>query len=186
MMELLQQLEGNRLNTHGLKNGTLNLPSCDEIVEEMNFAFVANDAFVLNKLIIKTSPGETLHETRRYLITGCPMHAWDMSCGKGLWHHGLPILTFSYNHNFAIYKIDSLVLCCCVLHNYAQGYKTSVPFAIDPDSPAAMPGSSIHGESHDCIEGLTGHPRPTNTKCSAMRAGLHAVFCWQGVSALAG
>lgn len=148
-----------------LMEGTLNLPSCDETFEGMNFVFVADDAFALSEHVMKPFPMRNLTKQQR-------IFNYRLSRARRVVENAFGILAnrfriFLTAINLALYKIDSVVLCCCVLHNYlrrnSQGYMASLPFERDSDISTTMPGSSIHRESQEHMEVLTplnsGHPR---------------------------
>lgn len=131
----------------------------------MNFVFAAYDAFVLSEHIMKPFPMRNLTRHQR-------IFNYKLSQARRVVENAFGILAnlfriFLTTINLALYKIDSLVLCCYVLHNYlwrnSQGYLSSMPFERESDIPTAIPGSSIGGDCHDHMELFTplnsGHPR---------------------------
>lgn len=148
-----------------LKEGKLNLPSCEQTFEGMNFVFVADDAFALSEHIMKPFPMRNLTRNQR-------IFNYRLSRARRVVENAFGILAnrfriFLTSINLAIYKIDCLVMCCCVLHNYlrrnSNGYMTLMPFEREPDVPTSMPGSSNRGENQEHMDVLTslnsGYPR---------------------------
>lgn len=57
----------------GLNNGTINVPDRQETVENLNFVFVADDAFALRRDLLKPFPMKNITYEQRVLTTDYPV-----------------------------------------------------------------------------------------------------------------
>ncbi|XP_018107432.2 putative nuclease HARBI1 [Xenopus laevis] len=120
-----------------LKNDQLHLPSNSDSREGMNYVFVADEAFALHKHVLKPFPQKNLSRERR-------IYNYRLSRARRVVENAFGILAnrFRIFHsaiNLSPIKIDSVVLACCVLHNFLR--RTS--------SASYMPGNMVDREDID-------------------------------------
>lgn len=106
-----------------LQNETLNLPENDDTDENLNFTFLADDAFALHNHVMKPYPGSNIsHEERIF--------NYRLSRGRNVVENtfGLLASRFRVLHT-AIHmspdKIKLVVLAICTLHNFLRRTSTS-------------------------------------------------------------
>ena len=101
-----------------LTNGTLRLPPAQDNVEGLNFVFVADEAFALGEHLLKPFPMRNLTPEQR-------IFNYRLSRARRVVENAFGILYSSFRLfltaiNLAEYKLNHVVLCCCVLHNYLR------------------------------------------------------------------
>lgn len=141
-----------------LMNGTLNLPNCEENIENLNFVFVADDAFALHENVLKPFPLRNLTKEQR-------IYNYRLSRARRVVENTFGIMAnrfriFLTTINLAIYKVNNLVLCCCILHNFlrrhADKYISANQFDHDP-------GRTGNSQDPEVLEVMTpigiSHPR---------------------------
>ena len=135
-----------------LKNGTLNLPSREQTVEGMSFVFIADEAFALGEHLMKPYPQRNLTPDQR-------IYNYRLSRARRVVENAFGIMAnrfriFLTSINLALYKVDNVVLCCCILHNFlrrnAQNYVLQ-----QLDTDPAMPGTSGEAQPPDQVESMT-------------------------------
>ncbi|XP_077306302.1 uncharacterized protein LOC143925721 [Lithobates pipiens] len=169
---------------HRLQNGTLNLPTRDDTFENMNFVFVADDAFALSENVLKPFPMRNLTPDQR-------IFNYRLSRARRVVENAFGILAnrfrlFLTSINMSIPKMDIIVLCCCVLHNYFCQHSPaySTPSPRDPDTMAVPNVSGFGGQ--ETMEVLTplssAHPRlPT---LNARQCRLEYLNYFSGIGAV--
>lgn len=101
-----------------LHDDKLNLPSTDKTVENMNFVFVADDAFALGDHLIKPFPQKNLTYEQRvfnYRLSRCRRVVENA--------FGILATRFRIFHsaiNFQPNKVVDIVLACVALHNFLR------------------------------------------------------------------
>lgn len=143
---------------HRLQNGTLNLPTRVDTFENMNFVFVADDAFALSDNVMKPFPMRNLTPEQR-------IYNYRLSRARRVVENAFGILAnrfriFLTSINIAMPKIDTIVLCCCVLHNYLRTHSTaySTQSSRDPETMAG-PSFGVQDSSEALTSLSSGHPR---------------------------
>lgn len=101
-----------------LKKGSLNLPTSQETLENLNFVFLADDAFALGEHLLKPFPFRNLTREQR-------IYNYRLSRARRVVENAFGILAnrfriFLTTINLTVTKIDQIVLCCCILHNFLR------------------------------------------------------------------
>ncbi|KAM4015345.1 uncharacterized protein ACNLHF_002001 [Anomaloglossus baeobatrachus] len=104
---------GNRLN-----NCDLHLPPNSQTTGEFNFVFVGDEAFPLHSNLLKPYPQKNLTEQRR-------IFNYRLSRARRVVENAFGIMAnrFRIFHtpiNMKLDSIDSVILACCVLHNFLR------------------------------------------------------------------
>lgn len=140
----------------------LNLPTRDDTCENMNFAFVADDAFALIENILEPFPMRNVTLNQRIfndrLSRACRV------VEKAFWILANRFHLFLTSINMSMHKIDIIVPCCCVLHNYLRQHSPAyiTPPPRDPKTITLPSGSGIGGQEsmEEVLTTLSsGHPR---------------------------
>lgn len=145
---------------HRLKNGLLNLPPKEETVEGLNFVFVADDAFALSEHVLKPFPMKNLSNDQK-------IFNYRLSRARRVVENAFGIMAnrFRIFHtaiNVGPSKIDTIVHCCCVLHNFLRrNASTYMPQSM-VDREDTLSGDVMPGEWRNDTEGLLnlGHAPP--------------------------
>ena len=101
-----------------MKNGSLALPKNDDTVGNMNFVFVADEAFTLRENILKPFPRKDLtHEKQifNYRLSRarrCVENAFGVLAAR--------FRIFHTTINMLPSKVDDIVMACVVLHNFLR------------------------------------------------------------------
>ncbi|XP_023711674.2 uncharacterized protein LOC111866708 [Cryptotermes secundus] len=101
-----------------LKNGALALPKNDDTVGNMNFVFVADEAFALRENILKPFPCKDLtHEKQifNYRLSRarrCAENAFGVLAAR--------FRIFHTTINMQPLKVNDIVMACVVLHNFLR------------------------------------------------------------------
>ncbi|XP_069587439.1 uncharacterized protein [Ranitomeya imitator] len=101
-----------------LKNNKLALPPNSDTTENMNFVFVGDEAFPLHPNLLKPFSQKTLTPERR-------IFNYRLSRARRVVENAFGIMAnrFRVFHtalNMKLTSIDSVVLACCVLHNFLR------------------------------------------------------------------
>ncbi|CAH1962840.1 unnamed protein product [Acanthoscelides obtectus] len=122
----------------------LNLPSNDVTKHNLNFVFVADDAFALHENILKPFPGnnltkeESIFNYRLSRVRRTVENAFGILANRFRVFH-TPI-------NMQPDKIDKIVLAACALHNFLRRSKTSYITRNDVDTEIIDTGDIIRGD----------------------------------------
>ncbi|XP_077344185.1 uncharacterized protein LOC143988458 [Lithobates pipiens] len=145
-----------------LQNCTLNLPPAEENVEGLNFVFVADEAFALGEHLMKPFPMRNLTPEQR-------IFNYKLSHARRVFKNTFGILAsrfrlFLTSINLALYKINHVVLCCCIRHHFlrsnASSYLASVPTVGDTavagpaEEAAASPSLAVMTAIKNACAGL--------------------------------
>lgn len=130
---------------HRLKERKLNLPSIQETKENLNFVFVADDAFGLREDLLKPFPMKKLtHEQRVF--------NYRLSRARRVVENAFGILAtrfrvFHTTISFEPCKVINIVLACVALHNFLRRKcrKNYTPASI-LDSEDIEMGTLVEGE----------------------------------------
>ena len=128
-----------------LTNGTLHLPPAQDNVEGLNFVFVADEAFALGEHVMKPFPMRNLTPEQQ-------IYNYRLSRARRVVENAFGILSCRFRLfltaiHLAEYKLNHVVLCCCILHNFlrrnAANYigsgHTDDPSSVRPAEDAVMP-----------------------------------------------
>lgn len=116
----------------------------------LSFIFVADDAFALGEHILKPLKNLSreqaifnyrLSRARRVVGNACGI----MSNRFRIFHTAI---------NLSIHKIDTIVHCCCVLHNYLHRTSASYKPQSNLDREGTVAGNVIIREWRNDMEGL--------------------------------
>ncbi|KAM4045321.1 uncharacterized protein ACNLHF_009133 [Anomaloglossus baeobatrachus] len=101
-----------------LLNGDLNLPPTSHLTGNLNFVFIGDEAFPLLPNLIKPFPQKTLTNERH-------IYNYRLSRARRVVENAFGIMAnrfrvFHTSINLKLESIDSVVLACCVLHNFLR------------------------------------------------------------------
>lgn len=137
---------------HRLKNGLLNLPSQEDTVEGLNFIFVADDAFALSEHLLKPfalknlTPDQKIFNYRLSRARRVVENAFGIMANRfRIFHTAI---------NVAPHKIDTIVHCCCVLHNFLRRTSSTYMPQSLVDREDTLSGDVMPGEWRNDTEGL--------------------------------
>lgn len=102
----------------------LHLPSNDETKDNLNFVFVADDAFALHENILKPFPGNNL--TNEEAIFNYRLSRVRRTVENAFGILANRFRVFHTAINMQPEKIDKVVLACCVLHNFLRRHSKNV------------------------------------------------------------
>lgn len=147
-----------------LTKGTLNIPKPVQNVENLNYVFVADDAFGLHENILKPFPQNNLTREQR-------IFNYRLSRARRIVENGFGILAsrfriFLTEINLTPAKIDKVVLASCALHNFLRRESNSYIIATSVDNEDTETGETLYGEwrkDSQIIHGL----KNTNSKNSS-------------------
>nr|CAI5840206.1 unnamed protein product [Callosobruchus analis] len=128
-----------------LMTKTLNLPSVQDTTENLNFVFVADDAFALSENILKPYPQKQLSPEQR-------IFNYRLSRARRVVENAFGILAnrfrvFHTEINMDPNKIDFVVLAAGVLHNFLRKHaRSSYTPANSFDQEILDTGEIVHGE----------------------------------------
>ncbi|XP_069800081.1 putative nuclease HARBI1 [Dendropsophus ebraccatus] len=122
-----------------LRSNALAIPSNDQTKANMNFVFLADDAFPLGPHVMKPYPQRLLTDERR-------IYNYCLSRGRRVVENAFGIMgnRFRILHspiNLQPWKIDSVILACCVLHNFLRKNDTvsyTPPTIFDVENPETL------------------------------------------------
>ncbi|KAM4033986.1 uncharacterized protein ACNLHF_020696 [Anomaloglossus baeobatrachus] len=109
---------GERLN-----NCDLHLPPNSENTGNLNFVFVGDEAFPLHPNLIKPFPQQNLTEERLIFNYRLSRARWVVENAFGIMANRFRV--FHAPINLKLESIDSVVLACCVLHNFLRRRDTN-------------------------------------------------------------
>ncbi|XP_077149254.1 uncharacterized protein LOC143810032 [Ranitomeya variabilis] len=138
-----------------LKNNQLQLPRNEDTKGNLNYVFIADEAFPLHPHLLKPFAQRTLTAERR-------IFNYRLSRARRVVENAFGIMAnrFRVFHtaiNLKLQSIDFVVLACCVLHNFLRRHDTSSyspPSFIDSVDP--ITGDIVPGEWRAQEENLTG------------------------------
>ncbi|XP_069616711.1 uncharacterized protein [Ranitomeya imitator] len=127
-----------------LRNNQLQLPQNEDTKANLNFVFIADEAFPLHPHLLKPFAQRTLTAERR-------IYNYRLSRARRVVENAFGILAnrFRVFHtaiNLKLPSIDFVVLACCVLHNFLRRHDTSSYSppsfidAVDPRTGDIVPG----------------------------------------------
>lgn len=128
-----------------LINKTLNLPSTDDTTENLNFVFVADEAFALHENILKPYPQKNLSPEQR-------IFNYRLSRARRVVENAFGVLANRFRvFHTAIHmdpnKVDFVVLAACVLHNFLRRHaKSSYTTSNSFDQEMLHNGEIVPGE----------------------------------------
>ena len=101
-----------------LKNGALALPKHDDTVGNMNFVFVADEAFALTENILKHFPRKDLTQQK-------PIFNYRLSRARRCVQNAFGVLAarfriFHTTFHMQPSKVDDIVMACVFLHNFLR------------------------------------------------------------------
>ncbi|XP_077314623.1 uncharacterized protein LOC143934951 [Lithobates pipiens] len=101
-----------------LKGGVLHLPSSSETVEGLNLVFIGDDAFALHEHLLKPYPLRNLTAQQK-------IFNYRLSRARRVVENAFGIMAsrfriFHTAMNAAVEKVDIIVECCCMLHNFLR------------------------------------------------------------------
>ncbi|XP_077146295.1 uncharacterized protein LOC143807995 isoform X1 [Ranitomeya variabilis] len=139
----------------GLRNNQLQLPQNEDTKGNLNFVFIADEAFPLHPHLLKSFAQRTLTAERR-------IYNYRLSRARCVVENAFGIMAnrFRVFHtaiNLKLPSIDLVVLACCVLHNFLRRHDTSSyspPSFIDSVDPRT--GDIVPGEWRTQEENLAG------------------------------
>lgn len=109
---------------------SLNIPDVTETIENLNYVFVADEAFALGENLLKPFPQKDLTRERR-------IFNYRLSRARRIVENVFGILAarfriFHTEISVSPQKIDKIILACCALHNFlrreSRTYTTSTSF----------------------------------------------------------
>ncbi|PIO28599.1 hypothetical protein AB205_0075300 [Aquarana catesbeiana] len=120
-----------------LQKGTLHLPNAQDNIEGLNFVFVADEAFSLGEHILKLFPMRNLSPQQR-------IFNYRLSRARRVVENAFGILSSRFRLfltaiNLAEYRINHVVLCCCILHNFLRRNAFSYIAPGQSDEPFSQP-----------------------------------------------
>ncbi|CAJ0955318.1 unnamed protein product [Ranitomeya imitator] len=124
----------------GLRNNQLQLPQNEDTKGNLNFVFIAHEAFPLHPHLLKPFAQRKLTAERRIYNYRLFRARRVVEMPLGLWRIGLEF--FHTAINLKLPSIDLVVLACCVLHNFLRRHDTSSyspPFYFTPRSHCLAP-----------------------------------------------
>lgn len=135
-----------------LQNETLHLPTNAQTVDGLNFVFIADDAFALGDHLLKPFPMRGLTSEQR-------IFNYRLSRARRVVENAFGILAnrfriFQTAINLAMYKIDTVVLACCILHNYLRRHVQGYVAAASEREPERH-GRTSHEDGQERLTGLT-------------------------------
>lgn len=152
---------------HQLKNGTLNLPQADKTEENLNFVFVADDAFPLHDHILKPFPQKNLTKDKR-------IYNYRISRARNVVENafGLIATVFRILHttiNIAPEKIKYVILAICYLHNYLRKSSPSYATSTEIDRPdkESLQSNTIINDLNHTMPQLQG--KSTKNPCNTAK-----------------
>ncbi|XP_040203872.1 putative nuclease HARBI1 [Rana temporaria] len=137
-----------------LQNGSLNLPPAEENVEGLNFVFVADEAFALGENILKPFPMRNLTPEQR-------IYNYRLSRARRVVENAFGIFSSRFRLfltpiNLAVYKLNHVVLCCCILHNFLLRNSSSYLASVSTDEDPAVSGPAEEAASRPSVGVMTG------------------------------
>lgn len=167
-----------------LLNGTLNLPAPEDNIGKMNFVFVADDAFALLENVLKPFPMRNLTREQR-------IFNYRLSRARRVVENAFGIMAnrfriFLTTINLAIYKVNKLVLCCCVLHNFLRRHAARYISTHQFDEDPARTGNTSGGQEHELLDAMTpiGMGRSGLATQNARQNRLNYMHYFNGVGAV--
>lgn len=135
-----------------LKTGNLHLPTNQETVEGLNFVFAADDAFALHEHILKPFP-------KRNITPEQKIFNYRLSRARSVVENAFGVMSYRFRvfHtaiNLGMEKIDLIVECCCILHNFLRRTTVTYMPASSIDREDTMDGTFEPGEWRNDSEGL--------------------------------
>lgn len=123
----------------------LNLPSNEKTKHNLNFVFVADDAFALHENILKPFPGN--HLTREESILNYRLSRVRRTVENAFGILANRFRVFHTAINLQPHKIDKIVLASCALHNFLRRFvKNSYISRNDVDTEFIDTGDIIRGD----------------------------------------
>lgn len=135
-----------------LMSNDLNLPKNSETTCGLNFVFVADDAFALHRHILKPYPRKILDSDAKKIYNYRVSRA--RRCVENAF--GIMASRFRIFHtaiNLSLWKIDLVIMACCVLHNFLRRKARNFyipPGAVDLEdfhTGAVVPGEWRNNET---------------------------------------
>ncbi|XP_077330362.1 uncharacterized protein LOC143988781 [Lithobates pipiens] len=105
---------------HRLTTGGLDLPPDAENVEGLPFVFLADEAFGLSEHLMRPFPQRTLTPERRIFNYRLARARRVVESAFGIMASRFRLLLTAIN--LAEYKLNYVVLCCCILHNFLRKF----------------------------------------------------------------
>ncbi|XP_069801016.1 putative nuclease HARBI1 [Dendropsophus ebraccatus] len=143
-----------------LRQSALHLPGNDKTVSNLNFVFVADDAFPLHPNLLKPYPSRNLTMEKK-------IFNYRLSRARRVVENTFGIMAnrFRIFHtaiNLKPENIDKVVMACCVLHNFLRRHESQTYLSssreesgsgqIDAvDQFTSLQPTSFHRHSHDAI-----------------------------------
>ncbi|XP_077310924.1 uncharacterized protein LOC143930466 isoform X1 [Lithobates pipiens] len=118
---------------HRLITGGLDLPPDAENVEGLPFVFLVDEAFGLSDHLMKPFPQRTLTPERRVFNYRLARARRVVESAFGIMASRFRLLLTAIN--LAEYKLNYVILCCCILHNFLR--KLSGNQYLQPIGPEA-------------------------------------------------
>lgn len=147
-----------------LKDNQLDLPKNDENVAELNYVFVADDAFPLQEHIIKPFPQSNLTVEQRICN-------YRISRARRIVENAFGILTskfriFTTEIGIAPEKVDKIVRASCVLHNFLITKSANYLNQNLVDNENMELGSIQAGEWRNEVQSMTSLQSGSSRNCS--------------------
>lgn len=135
-----------------LKGGVLHLPSSSETVEGLNFVFIGDDAFGLHEHLLKPYPLRNLTAQQK-------IFNYRLSRARRVVENAFGIMAsrfriFHTAMNVAVEKVDIIVECCCMLHNFLRCTTVSYMPSSAVDMEDITSGTIVPGDWRNDSTGL--------------------------------
>ena len=115
-----------------LQNGSLDLPPPEDNVEGLPFVFVADEAFALGDHLMRPFPMRTLTPEQR-------VFNYRLARARRVVENAFGILAsrfrlFQTAINLAEYKLNFIILSCCILHNFLNKHSANYIGTVGPEA----------------------------------------------------
>ncbi|XP_069832289.1 uncharacterized protein [Dendropsophus ebraccatus] len=159
---------------HMLRSNSLSLPNNDVTHANLNFVFVADEAFPLTSHILKPYPQRLLNRERQIFNYRLARARRVVENAFGIMANRFRVLHTPIN--LMPHKVDKVVLACCVLHNFLRmndSNSYSPPAMLDTENLESF--EVIPGEWHASGVAMTSLQRQQHVG----RPSADAVLCRQ-------
>lgn len=147
-----------------LNEETLNLPKPEQNVENLNYVFVADDAFGLHKNIVKPFPQNNLTYEQRVFNYRLSRARRIVENAFGIMASRFRIL--STEINLIPEKVDKTVLACCILHNFLRRESSTYISTSSVDYENTETGNSVYGEWRNESQLIHGLQNTNSKNCT--------------------